>query len=205
MAGKLTRLYPGGIYGNWKAVGEAEPLMKPDGKRQARSKVQCLLCGRICVSRTSAIRNIDSSSCNWCSHIKHGMTGTQEYRAWGSMIGRCTNINNQHYEDYGGRGITVYEPWRQDFVLWYDHIGPSPGKEYSQNRIDNNKNYEPGNIEWATKTEQVNNRRCTAYMTISDETMAVSDMCRKYNVDYDIIRDRLRRGWSDYESIFGRS
>ena len=55
----------------------------------------------------------------------------------------------------------VFGQWRGEggFERFFDHIGPQPGKEYSVDRIDNNGNYEPGNVRWATKSEQVSNIR----------------------------------------------
>ena len=75
------------------------------------------------------------------------------------MRSRCYNQKNKHYKDYGGRGITVYEPWRTSFQDFLEHIGPKPGPGYSVDRMDNSRNYEPGNVRWATASEQTSNRR----------------------------------------------
>jgi hypothetical protein len=87
----------------------------------------------------------------------HGMTGTPEYRAWLGMLARCYNPNVKYYERYGGRGIKVCDEWRNSFENFYAYIGPRP-KGTSVNRIDNDKGYEPGNVEWATQQTQVRNR-----------------------------------------------
>lgn len=89
---------------------------------------------------------------------KHGMWKTPEYEAWQGMIQRCENPNDTGYKNYGGRGITVSEEFH-DFQIWYEYIGPRPSPEYSQDRINNDGNYERGNIQWATGTEQQNNKR----------------------------------------------
>ena len=92
-------------------------------------------------------------------YISHGYAGTPEYHAWYSMIDRCTNPNHIHYRDYGGRGITVYEGWTQDPTPFIEYIGPRPSPQHSLDRKDNDKGYEPGNVHWATKSEQIKNQR----------------------------------------------
>lgn len=87
------------------------------------------------------------------------MSRTAEYRAWEGMIQRCTNPNNAAYEDYGGRGITVFPLWIHDFLAFYEYMGPKPYPEYSLDRIDVDGNYEPGNLRWATLYVQRRNRR----------------------------------------------
>jgi hypothetical protein len=75
------------------------------------------------------------------------------------MIQRCTNPNATGYENYGGRGIKL-NPEFLSFEKFLKHIGPRPSKYHSINRINNNGNYEPGNVEWATASEQAANTRC---------------------------------------------
>lgn len=89
----------------------------------------------------------------------HGLRHTKEYKTWLSMKQRCLNPNSINYSDYGGRGITIYEEWKNSFVKFYDHIGKSPSPAHSVDRIDVNRNYEPGNVVWAIKTVQVHNQR----------------------------------------------
>jgi len=92
-------------------------------------------------------------------YIKHGMTWTPEYKSWGSAVSRTTNPNVACWDSYGGRGITMCQEWRDSFMAFYEHIGPRPSLEYSLDRIDNDGNYEPGNVRWATKEQQTANKR----------------------------------------------
>jgi hypothetical protein len=93
------------------------------------------------------------------TNFKHGMVGTPEYRTWDAMKTRCLNPKSANYPDWGGRGITIYEPWVQDFQSFYAYVGPRPSPSHSIDRIDNDRGYEPGNVRWATKAQQSDNRR----------------------------------------------
>lgn len=88
-----------------------------------------------------------------------GLTGTSEYRAWVSIKQRCTNPNNKDYENYGGRGIKMHPPWEKSFKLFLDYVGPKPSARHSIDRINNDGNYEPGNVRWASPDEQAVNKR----------------------------------------------
>ena len=88
---------------------------------------------------------------------------TRIYRIWRDIVTRCTNPNQQQYRDYGGRGIKVCEAWRNSFEVFRDEvlaeIGAPPFAGALFGRINPEKGYEPGNIRWATRTEQNRLRR----------------------------------------------
>lgn len=88
---------------------------------------------------------------------------TPEYNAWVHMIQRCTNPNNKQWLNYGGRGIRVCDLWRLSYRAFYEHVGSRPSPLHSLDRIDNDGNYEPGNVRWATAQEQGLNRRRNPY------------------------------------------
>lgn len=100
-------------------------------------------------------------------HIRptHGMSRSPEYDAWGSMIQRCTNPKISSWARYGGRGIRVHGDWIHSFEQFFAHVGPRPDERddsgrsiWSLDRIDNDGNYEPGNVRWARRSEQQQNR-----------------------------------------------
>ena len=90
---------------------------------------------------------------------RHNLAKTKLYSVWSVMKQRCNNPNNINYDKYGGRGITVCDEWLHDFKAFHDYMGNKPTPQHSLDRIDNNGNYEPGNVRWASKSEQDINRR----------------------------------------------
>lgn len=84
---------------------------------------------------------------------------TTEYIAWTNMIRRCTSPKDIGYYRYGGRGIKVYDAWMNSFDTFLADVGMKPTPLHSLDRIDNNGNYEPGNVRWATNAQQQSNRR----------------------------------------------
>lgn len=89
----------------------------------------------------------------------HGMYLTKEYIAWQNMKRRCYYENYNSYKNYGGRGITVCDSWKNSFENFFKDIGPMPTKKHSLDRIDNNGNYGPLNCRWTTRSVQSRNKR----------------------------------------------
>lgn len=81
------------------------------------------------------------------------------YARWQAMIARCHRPSHADFGLYGARGISVCDRWRHDFQAYLDDVGtPTPGRP-TLDRIDNEGNYEPGNVRWATWSEQRLNQR----------------------------------------------
>lgn len=84
----------------------------------------------------------------------HGMTNSPEFTSWLCMKARCTNPRNDNFARYGGRGIQVHAGWMESFEDFYAHLGPKPSPSHTLDRIDVDGDYEPGNVRWATPSEQ---------------------------------------------------
>lgn len=97
--------------------------------------------------------------------IKHGdckTTGRSGlYNSWDNMVRRCSNENRPEYKNYGGRGIKLYEEWRDysTFKKWAMANGYKKGLVID--RIDNDGNYHPDNCRWVTRAESCRNQRNT--------------------------------------------
>jgi hypothetical protein len=95
--------------------------------------------------------------------MKHGFCParkmTPEYRAWADMKSRCLNPSIKNYPYYGGRGISICKQWIDSFTSFLSDVGFRPSDLHSLDRIDNNGNYQPGNVRWATAKQQTENRR----------------------------------------------
>jgi len=89
----------------------------------------------------------------------HGDNRSREHRVWCGMIQRCANPRRDHYKYYGGRGIAVCQRWREDYAAFLADVGRAPSPKHTIDRIDNDGNYEPGNVRWATASQQNANRR----------------------------------------------
>ncbi len=89
----------------------------------------------------------------------HGMWNTSEYHAWENMKARCLNPKHPSFVNYGGRGITICDMWRDSFINFYEDMGAKPYAEYTLERVNNDKGYSPDNCIWADRTSQILNRR----------------------------------------------
>lgn len=87
------------------------------------------------------------------------------YQVYNDMIARCNRPTHARYKNYGGRGITVCQSWRDDFWIYVADVGARPAGpvRWSLDRIDNDGPYAPGNVRWATPSQQARNRRASAY------------------------------------------
>lgn len=132
----------------------------------------------------------------------HGLTRSDEWNAWDSMIARCYRKTHRYYGHYGGRGITVCDEWKSDFLSFLRDMGARPSSKHSIDRIDNNGNYEPGNCRWATSRQQGNNKRTCVYLTIGGKTRTIAEWSRVSGVKSSTISHRVRIGWSTERSVF---
>lgn len=126
-----------------------------------------------------------------------------EYYAWVDMRRRCQDPKSRIYAAYGGRGISVCARWSESFEDFYSDLGPRPDGR-SLGRIDNDGDYEPGNVRWESPKQQARNRRSTRHIAAFGEVKTApewleDERCRVTN-KY-AIYERINRGWSPERAI----
>lgn len=159
-------------------------------------------CGGNSLSDGANLRNGNTQSCGCYrrdktidAHISHGLTGTRTHNVWWAMIQRCSNKNGVYFCDYGGRGISVCERWHK-FENFLSDMGEAP-PSLTIDRIDNDGNYEPGNCRWATRKQQVRNRRKSKRVTVFGKDMLFVEACELYGIEYKRAFARITKlGWS---------
>jgi hypothetical protein len=165
-------------------LGEAESSRAPCGKVRRNYIVRCD-CGIEKSTDGSALRIGRTRSCG-CHHLeqlssgklgwKHGDSPlakppAPEYEAWHSMIQRCGNPKAGNYKRYGGRGIKVCERWKTSYIDFLADVGRKPTSHHSLDRYpDNDGDYRPGNVRWATGKEQQANRRISKKLAPSAQS-----------------------------------
>ena len=148
-------------------VGRLVVLQQGNGSKDKRRTWICKCdCGNSIELTTKRLRsNIDATkSCGCILNEKlttHNASKTREYNIWLGIKTRCFDVNHHSYEKYGGKGITLYKDWVNNYQSFINYIGLAPSKKHSIDRIDNTKDYEPGNIRWATAKQQTDNRKAT--------------------------------------------
>ncbi|MFD1274885.1 hypothetical protein [Streptomyces kaempferi] len=159
---RKSEAYIGARFDRLTVTGEPVSVAGKNGKCYVAVRCDCATekTVRISTLGTSArscgcLRNETASA----RARTHGMRKTSEYAIWTSMKQRCHNPAHQHYEDYGGRGITVCQRWQDSFEAFFGDIGPRPSADHTLDRVDNDRGYEPGNVQWRTRREQAQNRR----------------------------------------------
>lgn len=141
-------------FGRWEVMARRGN----DNYRNARWLCRCD-CGIQSLVSSDALRSGQSKSCGCIVKTQMGDSGSPEYAAWGAMIRRCHNPSDPHFVNYGARGICVCDEWRGSYAAFLAHVGRRPSELHSIDRVNNDGNYEPGNMRWATRSQQNSNTR----------------------------------------------
>lgn len=121
---------------------------------------------------------------------------TPEYKAWQAMLTRCNCKSSKFYKHYGGRGIKVCDQWLNSFETFLRDVGRRPSKGYSLDRFpDNNGNYEPGNVRWATKRQQSRNTRTNHLIDFRGHRRSLAEWAELLGMSQEAFGQRIKK-WS---------
>lgn len=180
-------------FGDLTVIGLAERYS--NGKIAWECKCKC---GRIVRRITFDLTHNRHQMCLSCTskgkYKTHGMTGSKLYYIWYGLKGRCYNTNNKSFKNYGGRGITVCDDWKNSFESFRDWSLANGYKEgLSIDRIDVNGNYEPNNCRWITMSAQCYNKRNSIWITHDGETKCLAEWAKQYGFTTSEIEQRYHK------------
>lgn len=191
-------------------IKQTDDYVSPNGQCQAQYLCKCN-CGsdKDIITRAMWIKNGHTKSCGCMNgkSFKHNLSNTKLYRVWNEMKQRCLNPNCPTYKDYGGRGISVCDEWKNDFMsfrIWAISLGYKDDVKrgtYTVERIDNDGNYCPENCTLTSMKEQSENRRSNHFITINGETKTIEQWSNYLGIKSKMIRSRISDGWSEYDAV----
>ena len=191
-------------FGRLAVVGRA-----PNNKKSTMWLCKCDCGNEVVVNGSSLKRKLTKSCGCWNKELlisncfKHGKTNTRLYNIWAGIKVRCYNTQSQAYELYGGRGIIMWDEWKNDYLSfekWAMDNGYSD--KLSIDRIDVNGNYEPSNCRWADRVIQQNNTTRNNFITYEGKTHTTAEWARILGINYHTLQTRLHRnGWSVEKSF----
>lgn len=170
-------------------------------KDARRRLVVCPQCGR---SRFTTTPDKNLRLCRLCGTTIHGMWKSRLYNIWShirsrtGVIGHSETLNR---EDYADRGITLCEEWNsfERFRDWALSSGYTD--ELEIDRKDNDGPYSPDNSHWTTRKQNLRNTRRNRVLTAFGKTQCLAAWVEELGLDYQLIRGRLRLGWSDEKAL----
>ncbi len=167
---------------------------------------KCLCeCGSEKVAPGYKLINGDTKSCGCFRReasrlrvLTHGKTNTYLFVIWGGIKTRLFNTSDHNYPNYGGRGISMFTEWKDDFDAFEKYVleflGERPSPRHSIDRIDNNGNYWPGNIKWSTPSQQGRNKRNNHLVLYDGQMRTLAELTEIAGFRKNTIRNRLVAG-----------
>lgn len=160
---------------------------------------------RVALAKKASVAAVQAAALRMDPYVeKYGEDAVAQANSIGSGAKqRCINPNNLAYSNYGGRGIEFKFPSIRTFTEWVlDNIGPRPSAFHSIDRIDNSRHYEPGNLRWATKTEQARNKRVYRRTKNGERIRSLKEL--RPDLSYETLRLWIAQGATD-DDILNRN
>jgi len=164
-------------------------VIEPTQYRKSKGVVwKCICtCGNHHLASGHNLRQGNCKMCKNCKYkvlskkrTKHGKSRTQIYRTWISMIDRCSEHGDKK-DNYFSRGIKIWNGWlgHDGFERFIKDVGERPSKDHSLDRINNDGDYEPSNVRWATRSQQMKNRRKMSSINKFSDEEIISEAKRR--------------------------
>lgn len=115
-----------------------------------------------------------------------------EYIAWVAMIRRCCDPKWHRYDRYGGRGIKVCQEWLTSFDDFLLCVGKKPTPRHTLERTNNDGDYEPGNVVWATRQRQARNRISNRILEFKGQRKSLVEWSEEVGLPANVIELRIR-------------
>lgn len=167
-------------------------------------------CGNIKSIRKDCLGKVKSCGClkkeqdlkNFSIDNNHGKTKHPAFSIWDAMMNRCHNPKTSAYKDYGERGISVCEEWRDvsNFCDWMDSNAFAKGLTIE--RVDVNGNYSPENCTLVPQCQQAWNTRKTVYAEIEGKVIPLAKTARELGLEPCLVWHRWKRGVREHDKLF---
>lgn len=141
---------------------------KNEKQRAHLWKCECR-CKNIIIRSTAEIKKARVKRCNNCSYgvtkgnwinhyTPHGLAKNGKrhplIKIRNGMMSRCYNAKKSDYIYYQGKGIVLCDEWKNDPKTFYSWALANGWQEgLTIDRIDPNKNYEPSNCRFISRSE----------------------------------------------------
>lgn len=136
-----------------------------------------------------------------CRSTVHGRCGSRLYEIWSRMKQRCHNSECSDYKYYGARGVQVCQRWRDSFADFRADVSePAPGMTLDR-WPNNNGNYEPGNVRWASRAQQGVNTRRNVWIEHDGKRLTISQWARHWDVNPSAISGRTAKGMTPEQAV----
>lgn len=192
---KKQEIEVGKVFGKLTVLGESET-------NPYKFVLRCE-CGTVFEATKGSVRSSGNTRSCGCARVNtlrqmkttHGLREHPLYTTWADMRKRCLSPKNAGYKNYGGRGISICERWN-NFANFVEDMGEKPTSEHTLERNDTNGNYEPSNCEWATRTKQVLNQRCSLRYEYKGKLCDIHELLvLAEGLSIGTLRGRLHKGW----------
>jgi len=182
-----------------KVFGRLTVLERAGRTKHGDSKWLCVCeCGNTAIVIAGNLNSGHTRSCGClvvAVNTTHGECKSPEHKAWEGMIKRCLDESHHAYRSYGGRGICICVEWVESFGAFLKDVGRRPSRKHTLDRYPNNNgDYVPGNVRWATMKQQGNNRRTNRLLDFNGEVITQSEYIERSGLSFGKVQYRVKTG-----------